>query len=145
MFCPNCGAENDNGATYCRSCNSMLSNSSSNYTNQNNNYYTTNTTTFNPQDVPVFSYAHSIILLLVGFFCCGGPLGIIFPILSLVAGDDVKKLVANGDINGAKLAKQNSDKWIKISYLVLGILGFLEIVCALIYFFVIAAAVSAGY
>ena len=67
MFCPNCGAENDNGATYCRSCNSMLSNSSSNYTNQNNNYYTTNTTTFNPQDVPVFSYAHSIILILVGF------------------------------------------------------------------------------
>lgn len=144
MFCPNCGAENDNGATYCRSCNSMLSNSSSNFSNQNNNYYTNNTTSFNPQDVPVFSYTHSIILLLVGFFCCGNMLGIIFPILSLVAGDDVKKLVANGDINGAKAAKEKSDKWIKASYIAFLIIAVLEIIAILFYVFVIAA-VSAGY
>lgn len=136
MFCSNCGTENDNDSKYCRNCGNILEKVPNNYTNVNN--YNNN---YNSEDVPVFNPTHSIILLIFALFCCGGGLiGMIFPILSLIEGDKVKDLVSKGDIQGAKIAKKNSDKWIKATYITLSILALLIILyIALLLFFGIVA------
>lgn len=136
MFCSKCGTENDNGSKYCKNCGNLLENVSENNNPVNN--YTSNVYT---EDVPTFSPVHSIILLLFALFCCGGGIiGMIFPILSLVEGDKVKELVAKGDINGARIAKKNSDKWIRATYITLAIIALLIIMyIALMVFFGLVA------
>lgn len=78
-------------------------------------------------DTPVFNQVPSIVMIIIGFLCCGGPLGIIFPILSLVEGDKVKDYVSKQKISEAKVALKKSKMWLKVSYIAAGVMVVLAI------------------
>lgn len=155
MFCTNCGSQVDPDSKVCPNCNTSLSgnsnpiqtengtlnnntidiNSANTNTsnNNNNNNANSNTTTVNSADVPKFNPTHSIILLLVSFLCCGNLISLIFSIIALVKGDDVNKLVAQGNISEAKAAKKSSDNWIKGVYIAWAVELGIIIICSILW------------
>lgn len=125
MYCINCGYKIDENSKFCKNCGHKVDeeikteNEKNNENKVNTNYDNiVRTANINANDLPKFNPVHSVILLVLGLICCGGGIiGVLFPILSLVEGDKVDNLVSKGDINGAWMAKRNSDKWIRATYI----------------------------
>lgn len=154
MFCPNCGSLNDDQSKFCQNCGRKLITDSNNESyvqnasnvqqnvpvyqnlqaNQNNGYIN-NQVNGSYANVPTFSSAHSIALMIISMLCCGNVLALIFAILSLVEGNKVAQLVASGNVNAARVSKEQSSKWLRMSYI------FLAIEIALIFAYVIFAVV----
>jgi hypothetical protein len=126
MFCSNCGNQIDSNSNVCSYCETGVANNSNpvQVNNNSNNYNS---------DVPTFSPTHSIILLIFSVLCCGGVIGAVFAILSLTEGNKVNEYVRNGNIEEAKIAKKNSDKWIKATYITCAIAAAITIIIGIFY------------
>lgn len=139
MFCRNCGALNDDNEEFCKSCNTKLENEKENEkekekekveevkpeveivnevkTEQNNN----------TSDIPTFNSGHAIFLIIFSVLCCGGLISAVFAILALIEGNKINDYVAAGNLEMARKAKKDSDKWIKATYISWAIIGVLII------------------
>ena len=143
MFCPNCGSLNDDNNKFCQSCgakilieNTEKSTSPISSPINTNNANTNNT---NYQDIPTFSPAHSIFLIIFSILCFGifaGAVGAIFAVLSLIEGLKVKDFVATGDIENAKRAKKEANKWIRATYITWAVIVSIIILYFAFWFFV---------
>ena len=71
--------------------------------------------------VPEYKPAMAIIQIVVSFLCCGGIIGAIFAILSLVEGSKVKTFVAQGDMQSAQASLDQANKWSKYSWIAIAI------------------------
>ena len=133
MFCSNCGNQIDSNSNVCSYCGTGVANNSNpvQVNNNSNNYN---------GDIPTFSPAHSIILIVFCILCCGGVIGAIFAVLSLTEGNKVNDYVRNGNIEEAKIAKKNSDKWIKATYITCAIVAAITIIVGIFYFVVALAS-----
>ncbi len=147
MFCSKCGSLNSDDSKFCQSCGAKLGTENSNSSSINNNTgvvnnapinngysnnYTNNQSgpinNVNYNDIPTFNPAHSIFLIIFSILCCGGIIGVVFAILSLVEGNKVKDFVAMGNIEAAKKAKKESNKWIKATYITWAVIAALVII-----------------
>lgn len=134
MFCSKCGSLNDDSNKYCQSCGeSLVSESNESSSRPNSSVYND----LNLQ-MPTFSSGHSIFLIVFSLLCCGGIVGVIFAIMSLVEGNKVNDYAANGDLENALICKKNSDKWIKATYITWAVVAVLLI----LYFIIMFASVS---
>lgn len=127
MFCSNCGNQIDSDSKVCSRCGVSVS-------NDTNPIQVNNSGNINNEEIPTFSPTHSIILLVFCVLCCGGVVGAVFAILSLVEGNKVKEYVRNGNIEEAKIAKKNSTKWIKATYITCVIAAAITIIIGIFYF-----------
>lgn len=145
MFCSNCGNQIDSDSKVCSHCGvSVVSNSNPIQVNNNGNVNSAyvNNSNVNNGDIPTFSPAHSIFLIVFCILCCGGIIGVVFAILSLVEGNKVNDYVKNGNIEEAKIAKNKSTKWIKATYITCAVVAAVTLVLWIIYFFFLAAGTA---
>ena len=136
MYCPNCGSENNENEEICKYCKVSLKPNNTTekveVVNQNNNNVNNN----DNEDLS-FSQGYSIFLIIFSVLCCGGIIGAVFAILSLIEGNKIKDYLATGNIEMAREAKKNSKKWIKATYITWGVVAIL-----LVLYFVFVFAVS---
>lgn len=93
-----------------------------NVQNYNNAQYNSNTQNSNNDGtIPVYSSVSAIISIVVSFLCCGGMIGAIFGILSLVEGSKVKEFVQQGNIEMAREKLKQAKKWNMIAWIIAGI------------------------
>lgn len=138
MYCSNCGTSNDQSNKFCQNCGAALGENSDQNVQMPQNNYNQNTNENNNmnQPMPSFSSGHSIFLIIFSFLCCGGIIGAIFAILSLVEGNKVNDYAAAGDYNNAVKCKKASEKWIKATYITWAIVAALMIIYFAFVFFV---------
>lgn len=86
--------------------------------------------------VPEYKPTVAIIQIVVSFLCCGGIIGAIFAIMSLVEGSKVKNFVQAGNIQAANDSLAQAKKWSKFSWIAIAIC----MVLVLIYFVVVVGA-----
>ena len=127
MFCSNCGNQIDSDSKVCPYCGGSVS-SNTNPIKENNSQNVNN------KDVPTFSPAHSIFLIIFCLLCCGGVVGEVFAVLSLVEGNNVNDYVKNGNIEAARIAKNKSTKWIKATYITCAVVAALVIIYCIFLF-----------
>lgn len=77
--------------------------------------------TNNTSVVPEYKPTVAIIQIVVSFLCCGGIIGAIFAIMSLVEGSKVKNLVQEGNIQAANESLEQAKKWNKYSWIAIAI------------------------
>ena len=92
MYCPTCGASNDEGAKFCAACGRSL---------------TSEPASGPPTHVP----NHLVWAILVTIFCC-----LPFGIVSIVYAAQVNGKLAVGDIDGARLASNNAKTWAWVAF-----------------------------
>ena len=85
-------------------------------------------------DVPVFNSTASIVMIVVSILCSGGMIGAVFAILSLTEGLRVKDHVARGDMEQATQSLKESKKWLKVAYIISGVLFVAAIIITLCVF-----------
>ena len=132
MYCPNCGAESDESAKFCRSCGRALSGG----TVSPSNVDTFDATQADAEQrrgagtAPYGAVPHIpnylVQAILVTIFCCL-PAGIV----SIVYAARVNGKIAAGDTAGAREASQNAKTWAWISFgvgLAVGVLWVLPVV-----------------
>ena len=105
MKCPKCGAINPDDALYCNKCGAQLK-----YEVPSFSGFNPQNTLNNPQRTQEIS-SHLVEAILVTLFCCL-PFGI--PAIIYASQVDSKK--ASGDIDGAFIASQQANKWVKIAF-----------------------------
>lgn len=127
MFCSNCGNQIDSDSKVCSHCGVSVS-SNIDPIKENNGK------NVNYKDIPTFSPAHSIILIIFCLLCCGGVVGVVFAVLSLVEGNKVNDYVKNGNIEEARIAKNKSTKWIKATYITCAVVAALVIIYCVLSF-----------
>ena len=120
MKCSYCGAENSEDANFCAICGIKI----------NEEYKIKEE---QPKVIPEYSAASAICAIVVSVICCVGWLGIIFAILSLCDGDDVKKLVNSGKYEEAKIKLDQANKLSKISWGTIAISIVIFIIVCVIY------------
>ena len=98
MFCPSCGANNDEGARFCKDCGGALPQAGSLQPAQPEE------STAPAPLVHVPNYLVQAVLVTV--FCCQ-PFGVV----SIVFAAQVNGRVASGDIEGARRMSQDARKW----------------------------------
>lgn len=118
MICKNCNTNNAEGAKFCVGCGAALEtaqpvNNAQNYQGAPN--YNAGAT------VPTYNMTPAIIATVVSVLCCGGVIGLIFSILSLVEGSKVKNYVAQGDIVNANNSLETAKKWNKYAWIAIAI------------------------
>lgn len=131
MFCSNCGNQIDSDSKVCSHCGVGVS-------NDTNPVQVNNSGNVNNGDIPTFSPAHSIFLIVFCILCCGGVVGVIFAVLSLVEGNKVNDYVKNGNIEEAKIAKKKANRWIKATYITCAVVTALVLLYCLISFLAVA-------
>lgn len=77
--------------------------------------------TNNTSVVPEYKTTVSIIQIVVSFLCCGGIIGAIFAIMSLVEGSKVKNFVQEGNMQAANESLEQAKKWNKYSWIAIAI------------------------
>lgn len=92
MYCPTCGATNDEGARFCRACGGSL---------------TPSVAQGPPPHVP----NHLVWAILVTVLCC-----LPFGIVSIVYAAQVNGMVTRGDIDGALQASKSAMTWAWVSF-----------------------------
>ncbi len=92
MYCPTCGASNDDESGFCPSCGGSL-------------------TSAPVEGVPPHVPNHLVWAILVTIFCC-----LPFGIVSIVYAAQVNGKLAVGDVDGARIASQNAKMWAWISF-----------------------------
>ena len=71
--------------------------------------------------VPEYKPTVAIIQIVVSFLCCGGIIGAIFAIMSLIEGSKVKNFVQEGNIQAANDSLAQAKKWSKFSWIAIAI------------------------
>lgn len=71
---------------------------------------------------------------MVSFLCCGGIIGGIFAILSLVEGSKVKTFVQQGNIAAANASLAQAKKWNKISWIIIAVFAVLLVMYCIFMF-----------
>lgn len=132
MFCQKCGSSNDDTSKFCQSCGANLQPTSS----VNEQVVANNFNNNSNRQMPTFSSGHSIFLIIFSLLCCGGVVGVIFAVLSLVEGNKVNEYAANGDYENALRCKNASNKWIKATYITWAVVAALVLIYFLFIFFV---------
>ena len=99
MYCPTCGASNDEGAKFCKACGGSL---------------TSEPASGPPTHVP----NHLVWAILVTIFCC-----LPFGIVSIVYAAQVNSFVAEGRFDSARRASENAKMWAWIAFAV-GLVSF---------------------
>lgn len=115
MICKNCNMNNSLEAKFCTNCGQKLEEPQPIIQNNMNNSNNMNA------NIPVYNSASAIIALILSVLCCGGQLGLIFSILSLVEGSKVKQFVSQGNIQAANMSLDQAKKWDTIAWIVIGI------------------------
>ena len=69
----------------------------------------------------MYEAGSAIAACVVSVVCCGGILGLIFAILSLVEGGKVKTFVASGNIDAANASLVDAKKWNKYAWIAIAI------------------------
>lgn len=123
MICKNCNKDNNDEAKFCVGCGAKLEESQVviQDTPNNQNYQNSN----NVSEVPEYKPTSAIIAIVVSFLCCGGIIGGIFAILSLVEGSKVKTFVEQGNIVAANASLAQAKKWNKISWIIIAVFAVL--------------------
>ena len=80
--------------------------------------------------MPEYKPTSAIIAIVVSFLCCGGIIGGIFAILSLVEGSKVKTFVEQGNIVAANASLAQAKKWNKISWIIIAVFAVLLFIWA---------------
>ena len=109
MFCKNCGSENEDNVKFCNKCGKSLAAEAE--------IVVQDTANTSGDSIPEYNSGSAIAALIVSIFCCGGIIGIIFAILSLVEGGKVKTFVANGNIDAANASLADAKKWNKYAWI----------------------------
>ncbi len=92
MYCPTCGATNDESASFCKACGGSLASDAA----QGPSPHVSN---------------HLVWAILVTIFCCM-PFGIV----SIVYAAQVSGKLAAGDIDGARQASSNAKTWAWVAF-----------------------------
>ena len=137
MICKNCNMDNPDGARFCTNCSYPLDETVVENNQQNVQYnqnaqssqYNPNTINYN-NEVLEYKPASAIIAIVVSILCCGGIIGAIFAILSLVEGSKVKTFMQKGDIISARNSLEQAKKWNKIAWIIVAVFA----VLVLLYF-----------
>ena len=132
MICKNCNTNNNDGAKFCVSCGQKLEEPQVIVENTQNNQNTTSS--YNVSEVPEYKSTSAIIAIVVSFLCCGGIIGGIFAILSLVEGSKVKTFVQQGNIAAANASLEQAKKWNKISWIIIAVFAVLLLIYCIIMF-----------
>lgn len=140
MKCEKCGCENLENALYCKNCGSEIKNSVENAggnldfdpiqdrTKGSSNAQQGNPVVQNVNDSSLeFNDKTAILAIVVSMLCCGNWLALIFAILGLVEGNKVKDFVSRGDNVTARDTLEKANKYIKISFIVMAVLGVLVV------------------
>lgn len=132
MKCSYCGAENSENAKFCTSCGKRIDEKYEIKEKQ-------------PEVIPEYSTASAICAIIVSVICCVGWLGIIFAILSLCDGSNVKTLVNCGKYEEAKIKLDQANKWSKISWIIIAFSIVISIiVCGIYIILIYKGAISGG-
>lgn len=126
MYCHNCGTLNDDNQEFCQNCNTKLKNEEVKVEEVKEEVKVQEVKTEpvnSNSDIPTFSSGHAIFLIIFSALCCGGIIGAVFAILALIEGNKVKDYVAQGNLEMARKAKKDSDKWIKATYITWGVIA----------------------
>lgn len=137
MICKNCNSYNDDGTKFCKTCGASLEEPqfvNQNNVNANTNYASSTTYTNNAAPVPEYKPASAIIAIVVSVLCCGGIIGLIFAILSLVEGSKVKSFVQQGNIQLANASLEQAKKWNKFSWIAIVICAVLVLAYCVVVF-----------
>ena len=93
--------------------------------------------TNNAAVVPEYKSTTSIIQLvlsfLLSFLCCGGIVGAVFAILSLVEGSKVKTFVQEGNMQAAYNSLEQANKWTKFAWIFIAIFMAIIAIIAIVY------------
>lgn len=130
MYCHNCGTLNEDNQEFCQNCNTKLKNEEIKLEEVKEEVKVQEVKTEqtnNSSDIPTFSSGHAIFLIIFSALCCGGIIGAVFAILALIEGNKVKDYVAAGNLEMARKAKKDSDKWIKATYITWAVVAVLLI------------------
>ena len=92
MYCPTCGSNNDDNASFCKACGGSLRPGRAGVP---------------PPHVP----NHLVWAILVTIFCC-----LPFGIVSIVYAAQVNGKLAVGDVAGARQASQNAKTWAWVAF-----------------------------
>ncbi len=125
MICKNCNKDNNDEAKFCVGCGAKLEESQVIIENTSNNQSSNNVS-----EVPEYKPTSAIIAIVVSFLCCGGIIGGIFAILSLVEGSKVKTFVEQGNIVAANASLAQAKKWNKISWIIIAVFAVLLFIWA---------------
>lgn len=125
MICKNCNKDNNDEAKFCVGCGAKLEESQVIIENTSNNQSSNNVS-----EVPEYKPTSAIIAIVVSFLCCGGIIGGIFAILSLVEGSKVKTFVEQGNIVAANASLAQAKKWNKISWIIIAVFAVLLFISA---------------
>ncbi|MCI8486360.1 MAG: hypothetical protein HFJ20_04585 [Clostridia bacterium] len=126
MICKNCNKDNNDEAKFCVGCGAKLEESQVIIENTSNNQSSNNVS-----EVPEYKPTSAIIAIVVSFLCCGGIIGGIFAILSLVEGSKVKTFVEQGNIVAANASLAQAKKWNKISWIIIAVFAVLLFIWAI--------------
>lgn len=133
MICKNCNANNADGAKFCVGCGMPLDGGAQPVNNNTQNYQAA--PNYNAAAaVPTYNMTPAIIAIVVSVLCCGGPIGLIFSILSLVEGNKVKNFVAQGDMANANNSLATAKKWNKFAWIAIAVCAVLVVLYCIFVF-----------
>lgn len=132
MICKNCNANNSDGAKFCAGCGAKLEEPQVIGENIQNSQNTSSS--YNGAEIPEYKSTSAIIAIVVSFLCCGGIIGGIFAILSLVEGSKVKTFVQQGNMLAANTSLAQAKKWNKISWIIIAVFAVLLVIYCIFMF-----------
>lgn len=104
MYCPKCGAANDDNASFCSSCGAKLK-FEGDYQNEQNNF---NNSSYKPMPEVKNNLVWAILSTI---FCC-----VPFGIVAIVYAAQVDSKLANHDYNGAVESANKSKTWCWVAF-----------------------------
>ena len=107
MYCTSCGAENDDGARFCKSCGKAIAEPAQGARRFDPDASVGTGAAGPPPHVPNYL----VQAILVTIFCC-----LPFGIVSIVFAAQVNGKLQAGDIAGARQASANARTWARISF-----------------------------
>ena len=143
MVCKNCNYDNLEGAKFCASCGGTLEEGNV-YEPQVMNEQPKVNNVVSSDESLIFNKTAPIIMIVLSALCCNW-IPMIFAILALVEGGKVEKYAQDGNYESAKMSLASAKKWMKITYIVFGILATISIIVGIIYGIMIGLAANTPY